>query len=352
MRILVTGGCGFIGSHFIRLSLKERAAWQVVNLDKLTYAGNPENLCDVEKDPRYTFVKGDISDPVLVDSLLDRGIDWIVNFAAESHVDRSIEDPAPFVTTNVHGVQVLLEAARQHPLRGFLQVSTDEVYGSLGPTGSFSEESPLRPTSPYAATKAAADLLSLAYHKSFGVPVLISRSSNNYGPYQYPEKLIPLLVTNALEEKPLPVYGDGQNVRDWIYTEDNCRGILCLMEQGSPGEIFNLGGNAEMRNIEIARLILQELSLGEERVRFVTDRPAHDFRYALATDKAREHLGWTPTQSFRDGLRQTIAWYRNNEAWWRPIKDGDFRIYYERRYAKTTARSENIKGATKAAKGA
>lgn len=340
MRILVTGGCGFIGSHFARLCLKERPAWQVVNLDKLTYAGNPENLRDVEKDRRYTFVKGDISDAVLVDSLLASGIDWIVNFAAESHVDRSIEDPAPFVTTNVRGVQVLLESARQHPLRGFLQVSTDEVYGSLGPTGSFSEESPLNPTSPYAATKAAADLLSLAYHKSFGVRVVISRSSNNYGPYQYPEKLIPLLITNALEEKPLPIYGDGQNVRDWIYVEDNCRGLLRLMEQGRPGEIFNLGGNEEMRNIDIAHLILRELGVSEERIRFVTDRPAHDFRYALATDKAREQLGWSPARSFRDGLRQTIAWYRNNEAWWRPIKAGAFRQYYEGRYGETGVRSE------------
>ncbi|MGC9019578.1 MAG: dTDP-glucose 4,6-dehydratase, partial [Candidatus Bipolaricaulaceae bacterium] len=264
MKLLVTGGAGFIGSNFIRHILKEHPDWHVVNLDKLTYAGNLANLKDVEADPRYSFVKGDIANRELVDKLFREGkFDVVVNFAAESHVDRSILDPSPFIETNIKGTQVLLEAARTYPVKRFIQISTDEVYGSLGETGKFTEESPLRPNSPYAASKAAADLLCRAYHKAYGIPVIITRSSNNYGPYQFPEKLIPLMIRNALLGKPLPVYGEGENVRDWLYVEDNCRAIDLVLQKGRTGEVYNIGGSCEKRNIEVVEMIckiLEELA--------------------------------------------------------------------------------------------
>ncbi len=317
---LVTGGCGFIGSNFVRLLLAERPDIHLTNLDKLTYAGNPENLRDIEKNPRYRFVKGNIADAKFVGPLLKEGFDTLINFAAESHVDRSIEDASPFIQTNIVGTQILLDAARAHGVRRFVQVSTDEVYGSLGKTGLFSETTPLAPNSPYSASKTAADLLVRAYHHTYGMDAVITRCSNNYGPYQYPEKLIPLFVTNLMEDKPVPVYGRGENVRDWIYVEDHCRGILTAAEKGKGGEVYNFGGNAERTNIEITRLILKELKKPETLITYVKDRPGHDLRYAIDATKAKRDLGWTPATPFEAGIRRTIQWYLDNPAWWRPLK--------------------------------
>ncbi len=319
-RFLVTGGCGFIGSNFVRLLLAERPDVHVTNLDALTYAGNPENLRDIEKNPRYRFVKGDIADAPLVAGLLKDGIDVVFNLAAESHVDRSIADASPFIRTNIVGTQVLLDAARAAKVRRFVQVSTDEVYGSLGKTGLFSETTPLAPNSPYSASKTAADLLVRAYHHTYGMDAVTTRCSNNYGPYQFPEKLIPLFVTNLMEGKPVPVYGKGENVRDWIYVEDHCRGILAAAEKGKPGEIYNFGGNAERMNIEITKLVLKELKKPETLITYVADRPGHDLRYAIDATKAKRELGWTPATPFETGIRRTIAWYLDNAAWWRPLK--------------------------------
>lgn len=319
-RFLVTGGCGFIGSNFVRLVLSKHPDVDVTNLDKLTYAGNPENLIDLADHPRYHFMQGDIADPETVAAAFERGVDVVVNFAAESHVDRSIADASPFVRTNIQGTQVLLDAARARGVRRFVQISTDEVYGSLGPTGFFTEETPLSPNSPYSASKAAADLLAKAYQHTFGLPVLITRCSNNYGPYQYPEKLIPLFVTNLLADKPVPVYGRGENVRDWIYVEDHCRGILAAIERGRPGEVYNFGGNAERRNIDITRLILRELGKPESLVTYVQDRPGHDLRYAIDAAKAKRDLGWEPRVPFEDGIRRTIRWYVERPDWWGKLK--------------------------------
>lgn len=332
MRILVTGGAGFIGSNFIHHMLRTYPDYTILNLDKLTYAGNLENLRDVENDPRYTFIRGDIAEPGDVEDAFETAVakaggqpTHIVNFAAESHVDRSIEDSSAFVRTNVGGTQVLLEAARRHGITLFLQVSTDEVYGSLGPTGYFTEDSPLAPNSPYSASKAAADLLVRAYAHTYGLPAVITRCSNNYGPFQFPEKLIPLMISNAIEGRDLPVYGDGLNVRDWIYVEDHCRAIDAALHRGRPGEIYNIGGRCEKTNLEVVRSILRALDRAETMIRLVTDRLGHDRRYAIDPSKAERELGWRPTVSWGDGLERNISWYKANESWWRRIKSGEYR---------------------------
>ena len=334
MRIVVTGGAGFIGSNFIRHVLRGHPDDEIANLDKLTYAGNPENLRDLEDDARYSFVKGDICDPEVVDAVV-AGADAIVNFAAETHVDRSISGPEDFIRTDVIGTHVLLDAARRHDVGRFLQVSTDEVYGDVL-KGASVETDTLRPSSPYSASKAGGELLVLAYRRTFGVPVVITRSSNNYGPFQYPEKIVPLFITNALDGQALPVYGDGRNVRDWIHVEDNCAGLDLVLRRGRDGEIYNIGGGNEVDNMTLTRTILTTLGLGEELIRYVTDRPGHDLRYALDCAKLRA-LGWTPRVAFADGLAETIAWYRDNRSWWEKIKSGEWRAYYERHYAELTA---------------
>ncbi|OPY59706.1 MAG: dTDP-glucose 4,6-dehydratase [Pelotomaculum sp. PtaU1.Bin035] len=332
MRVLVTGGAGFIGNNFIRYLLG-RYDYRVVNLDLLTYAGNLDNLTDLNNDPRYTFAHGDIADRTCLDNVFSPGVDAVVNFAAETHVDRSIEDSGVFIRTNVEGARALLEAARKHGVTKFLQVSTDEVYGSLGESGYFTEETPLDPGSPYSASKAAADLLALAYHRTFGIPVNITRCSNNYGPYQFPEKLIPLMVTNSLEDKPLPLYGDGLNVRDWLHVRDHCAALDLVLHRGKPGEVYNVGGNNEWANIEIIRLILAELGKPESLITYVKDRPGHDRRYAIDASKLKRELGWRPGYTFIKGLKETVEWYCVNREWWRKIKSGEYRKYYERMYA-------------------
>lgn len=332
MRILVTGGAGFIGSNFIRHLLASEPDCTVVNLDKLTYAGNLENLADVERDPRYHFVKGSICDGELVDQLLATTFDTVVNFAAESHVDRSIQDATAFVETNVLGTQTLLEACRRRRISRMVQVSTDEVYGSIGPVGRFTEESPLAPNSPYAASKAAADLLAGAYVRTYGMPVLITRSSNNYGPYQFPEKVIPLFITNALADEPLPLYGDGLHVRDWLHVQDHCEALAVILREGRPGDTYNIGGNCERANIDLARLILRALGKPDSLIAHVTDRLGHDRRYALDTGKLERELGWRPRMLFEVGLQETVRWYESRQAWWRRIKDGEYREYYHKTY--------------------
>lgn len=317
LRLLVTGGAGFIGSNFIRYMLRSYEDCRIVNLDKLTYAGNLANLADIEKDPRYQFIWGDITDAELVDRIMaGHDFDAMINFAAESHVDRSIQDPGVFVRTNVEGTQVLLEAAYRHDIWRFLQISTDEVYGSLGDTGYFTEDSPLQPNSPYSASKAGADLLVRAYHRTYGLPVLITRCCNNYGPYQHPEKLIPRMITNALIDRPLPVYGDGQQIRDWIHVQDHCRALDLVLRKGRPGEIYNIGGNSEVANIEVVRAILQLLGKPESLITFVPDRPGHDRRYAIDAAKLRSQLGWRPMIAWEEGLQETVKWYVSNRDWW------------------------------------
>jgi dTDP-glucose 4,6-dehydratase len=331
MRLLVTGGCGFIGSNFIRWVLTEHPDDRVVNLDKLTYAGNPANLADLEHDPRYSFVKGDIGDADLVRDVT-RGVDAVVNFAAPSHVDRSILDPDEFLKTNVLGVRVLLEAVRSLRVPRLLHVSTDEVYGSIA-KGAATEASPLRPSNPYSAAKAGGDLLALAYWNTHGVPVVITRSSNNFGPYQYPEKLVPLFVTNALDDQPLPLYGDGHQLRDWVYVLDNCAGIDLVLRQGQDGEVYNIAGGHEVANVTLTHEILQLLGKPDSLIRLVADRPGHDRRYALDATKLWK-LGWAPRYPFGSALETTVRWYREHEAWWRPLKSGEFRAYYERQYGR------------------
>jgi dTDP-glucose 4,6-dehydratase len=333
MKLLVTGGAGFIGTNFIRHYLKEHPACEITNLDKLTYAGNLENLKDIQDRPGYHFVKGDIADRKLVDRVLGQGFDAIVNFAAESHVDRSILDASPFIETNIKGTQVLLEGAKKHGIQRFIQVSTDEVYGSTD-KGFFTEESPLCPSSPYSASKTAADLLCLAYFKTHGLPAIITRCTNNFGPYQFPEKLIPLAVTNALEDKPIPVYGDGLNVRDWIFVDDHCRGLDVVIQKGQPGQIYNIGGGNEKTNLELIHKLLELLDKPRSLMQFVTDRPAHDRRYALDCSKITAELDWKPAYSFEKGLRATVDWYLKNEPWWRSIKSGEYAKYYEKMYVR------------------
>ncbi len=332
-RILVTGGCGFIGSEFVRRQLATYNDVTIVNLDALTYAGNVENLAAIERDPRYEFVHGDITDRDLVQKLLaGKPFDAVVNFAAESHVDRSLLDSGPFVRTNVLGTQVLLDACRAAKVPRFLQVSTDEVYGSLGPTGLFTEETPLTPNSPYSASKAAADMLVHAYHHSLQFPAIITRCSNNYGPYQFPEKLLPLFITNLLSDEQVPVYGKGLNVRDWIHVSDHCRGIDAALRRGTPGEVYNFGGRCEKTNMEITLLLLELLEKPQSLIRYVADRPGHDLRYAIDCTKAERDLGWTPEVSFSDGLRETIEWYRHNSGWVSRVKSGEYRKYYTEQY--------------------
>jgi len=332
MKILVTGGAGFIGSNFVRYMLEKYPGYRVVNLDLLTYAGNLENLAGIESQGSYRFVRGDIGNEALLQDLFSEGLDAVVNFAAESHVDRSIEDPAHFLKTNVLGTQALLEAVRRHGAPRFLQVSTDEVYGSLGAEGRFTEASHLAPNSPYSASKAAADLLVRAYGKTYGLPVLVTRCSNNYGPYQFPEKLIPLFITNALADVPLPVYGDGLYVRDWIHVQDHCTALDRVLHHGEPGETYNVGGDEERTNLEITDIILHALDKPASLIRHVKDRPGHDRRYAIDSGKIRGRLGWRPQTSFQDGIHRTIRWYIDNEPWWRKIKSGEYRSYYERMY--------------------
>jgi len=332
-KILVTGGAGFIGSNFIRYMLETHPEYSIVNLDKLTYAGNLENLEDVEDHPKYRFVRGDICDRRLVESIIrEHAVDAIINFAAESHVDRSITGPAIFIQTNVSGTNTLLELANEYKIKRFIQISTDEVYGSLGPRGKFTEDTPLRPNSPYAASKAAADLLALAYHHTYGTPVIITRCSNNYGPYQFPEKLIPLMIANALSNKPLPLYGDGQNVRDWLYVRDHCAAIDAVLHRGKPGKVYNIGGNNEWRNIDLVKLLLKKLEKPENLITFVKDRPGHDRRYAIDSSRIQRELGWRPHYTFEEGLSETIDWYLTNESWWRRIMSGEYQEYYKKMY--------------------
>lgn len=332
MKLLVTGGAGFIGANYVQQVLATHPGDEIVTLDLLTYAGNLANLEPVLENPRHTFVRGDIADATAVASAIGDGVDAIVNFAAESHVDRSIADAGAFLATNVTGTQVLLDAARKHGVTRFLQVSTDEVYGSLGSTGFFREDTPIQPNSPYAASKASADLLVRAAHHTHGLPALITRCSNNYGPYQFPEKLIPLFVTNALADQPLPLYGDGRQVRDWIHVEDHCRGVDLVLRNGRVGEVYNLGGGNERENIAIAGLILEALGKPPSLVRHVTDRLGHDRRYAIDATKIERELGWRPQREFASGLRDTIEWYRSHRAWWEAIKSGAYLDYYERMY--------------------
>lgn len=331
MKILVTGGAGFIGSNFIRHVLAERRDREVVNYDKLTYAGNLANLKEIAEDPNYTFIRGDICDAAAVEAAM-RGCDAVVHFAAESHVDRSIYEPAPVIETNLKGTFTLLEVARALRIGRFLQISTDEVYGDLRP-GTFADEgSPLQPSSPYSASKAGADLLVLSYVRTYGLPAVITRSSNNYGPYQFPEKFLPLMITNALDGKALPIYGDGKQQRDWLHVEDNCRGILCVLEKGRAGEVYNIGGSDVEENLTIARRLLRLMDRPECLLSYVKDRPGHDRRYALRCQKMEGELGWKPAISLEAGLRQTIDWYRDHKAWVAGVRGGEYRSYYAKYY--------------------
>ena len=330
--ILVTGGAGFIGSNFVRYMVEKYSDYHIINLDALTYCGNLENLKDIEDKDNYTFVKGDIRDKAIVDELVEKS-DYVINFAAESHVDRSIADPEIFIKSNVLGTQVLLNAAKEHGVEKYIQISTDEVYGTLGKTGYFTEDTPLQPNSPYSASKAGGDLIARAYFETFGLPVNITRCSNNYGPYQFPEKLIPLMISNALEDKKLPVYGDGKNVRDWLHVHDHCSAIDLVLHEAKPGEVYNIGGNNEKQNIEIVKLILGELGKDESLIEFVTDRLGHDRRYAIDSTKIQEELSWSPEYAFEVGIRKTIQWYLDNQDWMSQVKSGQYQQYYERMYS-------------------
>ena len=335
MKFLVTGGAGFIGSAFVRLLLRDsQKASAVINLDKLTYAGNLENLAEIADDRRYRFVHGDICDAAVVNELVsDARPDVIVNFAAESHVDRSILSPAPVFETNLRGTFTLLEAARQHKTPRFLHVSTDEVYGSIEQPREADENYPLRASSPYSASKAGSDLLALSYFVTYKMPVTVTRASNNYGPYQFPEKLIPLMISNAIEGKPLPIYGDGMQIRDWLFVEDHCRAILSVIERGRPGEIYNIGGSRALPNVEVVRMLLAALGKPESLMKTVADRPGHDRRYALSSEKLMRETGWKAQVPFENGLRQTIDWYKQNPGWIERVKSGEYQNYYERNYA-------------------
>lgn len=333
MKILVTGGCGFIGSNYIREHLQSRLADSIVNLDALTYAGNPENLAGVDQLPAYKFVRGDIADAALVAQLFaTERFDAVINFAAETHVDRSIESPRQFLTTNVLGTQTLLDAAQEHGVSRFIQISTDEVYGSLGPEGKFTEATPLSPRSPYSASKAAGDHLAIAYHHTFGLPVMITRCSNNYGPYQFPEKMLPLMIINALSDRELPVYGDGMQRREWLHVTDHCRAIELVLERGEPGRVYNIGGVNEKPNLDVIRAMLKIIGKPESLVRHVKDRLGHDRRYAIDSTRIRSELGWEPHITFEDGLRATVEWYLSNRTWWEKIVSGEYRDYYQRMY--------------------
>lgn len=336
MKILVTGAAGFIGSNFVFHMRKAHPEYDIIALDSLTYAGNLETLAPVMEEDHFTFVRCDITDREGVRKVFEEHHpDVVVNFAAESHVDRSIEDPGVFLRTNILGTQVLMDACREFGIRRFHQVGTDEVYGDL-PLGRpdlfFTEDLPLQASSPYSASKASADLLAMAYHRTYGLPVTISRCSNNYGPYQFPEKLIPLMIANALADKPLPVYGTGENVRDWLYVEDHCRAIDMILENGKVGEVYNIGGHNERSNLDVVKTILKQLGKPESLITFVGDRKGHDLRYAIDPSKIHGELGWLPETKFDDGIRQTIDWYLNNESWWKNIISGDYMEYYEKMY--------------------
>ncbi len=334
MKIIVTGGAGFIGSGFVRLLLQSGSDFEILNLDKLTYAGNLDNLAPVDGNPRYRFVKGDICDAALVGDLLDDyRPDAIVHFAAESHVDRSILSPLPVFETNLRGTFTLLEAVRNKGIRRFVHVSTDEVYGSIDPPHEADEGYPLNASSPYSAGKAGSDLLALAYFKTYKLPVLVTRASNNYGPYQFPEKLIPLMISNALEDKPLPVYGDGMQIRDWLYVEDHCRGILSVLQKGLEGEVYNIGGNRSLPNKTVVDQILKLTGKPQSLIKYVADRPGHDRRYALSSAKIERQTGWSPQMDFETGLAATIDWYRQNREWVARVKSGEYQKYYEANYA-------------------
>jgi dTDP-glucose 4,6-dehydratase len=342
MNVLVTGGAGFIGSNFIRYALSAHPDWTILNFDKLTYAGNPASLEDVAGGARYAFARGDIADPVAVAGVLKQGTDAVINFAAETHVDRSIAGSTVFLQTNVIGVQVLLDAAKSAGVSTFLQISTDEVYGDL-PPGEFARETDrLQPSSPYSASKAAGDLLALSYARTHGLPVLITRCTNNYGPYQYPEKLLPLFATNLLQKRTVPVYGDGKQVRDWLHVDDHCRAIDLVLAQGVRGEIYNIGANhaPEWTNLDVTRVILQTLDKDESAIEHVPDRPGHDRRYAVDTAKI-EALGWRPTTLPEQGIRATTQWYRDHRAWWEPVISGEFQQYYARQYAQRNRNQKN-----------
>jgi dTDP-glucose 4,6-dehydratase len=332
--VLVTGGCGFIGSNFVRYLLDTDPEATVVNFDKLTYAGNLANLEDLSKQPRYKFVQGDITDRDAVRAVFGSGIRTVYNFAAESHVDRSIHDARPFVHTNVLGTQVLLDAAREFGVQRYVQISTDEVYGSLGPTGAFTEETPMAPNSPYAASKAGADLLVRAAHHTFGLPALITRCSNNYGPYQFPEKIIPLFIMNLLRDESVPVYGDGQQVRDWIHVRDHCAAIARVGEAGRVGEVYNIGGRCELTNLDLTHKLLQAVGKPVSLIRYVKDRPGHDRRYAIDCAKIERELGWKPQIPFEQGLRETVQWYRDHAGWIADIRSGEYLKYYEKQYGR------------------
>lgn len=333
--ILVTGGAGFIGSNFVRYMLQKYDAYKIINFDSLTYAGNLENLLDIEDHSNYTFVKGDIRSIEDVENAFKKhNIDVIVHFAAESHVDRSILGARVFVETNVVGTQTLLDVSKKYGIEKFIHVSTDEVYGSLGQTGFFTEDTPLMANSPYSASKAGSDLLVRAYHETFNLPCITTRCSNNYGPYQFPEKLIPLMIANALEDKSLPVYGDGKNVRDWLYVLDHCEAIDVVMHKGKFGEVYNIGGHNEKMNIEIVKLILAKLEKHESLIKFVQDRLGHDRRYAIDASKIEKELGWTPKETFETGIEKTIDWYLTNKEWWERIRSGAYQDYYKLQYSK------------------
>ncbi len=336
-RYLITGGAGFIGSHFVREVLNTQSGVSVVNLDKLTYAGNIENTADFRDDERYTFVRGDIADPKCVEKCFKKGVDIVVHFAAETHVDRSLQDAAGFIDTDVKGTFILLENARRCGVQKFVQISTDEVYGSI-PKGAAREDAPLMPRNPYAASKAGADRLAYSFWATHGVPVIITRASNNYGPYQHPEKMIPLFITNALENKPLPLYGDGRNVRDWIFVQDHCRAILFLLEHGKAGEVYNVGGENPRENIEITKDILRLLDKPSTLIRRVQDRAGHDRRYSLDSGKLKA-LGYKPKTRFADGMEATVRWYQEKTAWWRKIRSGAFRDYYQKQYGARLAQA-------------
>ncbi len=336
MTVLVTGGAGFIGSNFIFYMLKTHPEYRIVCLDKLTYAGNLSTLAGVMDNPNFRFAKGDICDRAFVEGLFEEEkFDVVVNFAAESHVDRSIENPSIFLQTNIVGTSVLMDASRKFGVKRYHQVSTDEVYGDLPldrPDLFFTESTPIHTSSPYSSSKAGADLLVLAYHRTYGLPVTISRCSNNYGPYHFPEKLIPLMVINALHDKPLPVYGKGENVRDWLYVEDHCKAIDLILQKGRVGEVYNVGGHNEMRNIDIVKLICKALNKDEGLITYVADRKGHDMRYAIDPTKIHEELGWLPETKFQDGIQKTIQWYLDNEDWWQTIISGEYQNYYREMY--------------------
>ena len=331
-KVLVTGGAGFIGSNFLKYMVEKYPDYHFINLDGLTYCGNLENLRDIEYRENYSFVKGDIRDLELVDKIVS-DCDYVINFAAESHVDRSIEDPEIFIKSNVLGTQVLLDASKKHNIKKYLQISTDEVYGSLPEEGYFRETTPLQPNSPYSASKAGADLMVRAYHNTFDLPVNITRCSNNYGPYQFPEKLIPLMISNALEDKPLPVYGDGLNIRDWLHVYDHCTAIDLVLHKGKIGEVYNIGGNNEKTNIDIVKLILKELDKSESLIQFVKDRLGHDRRYAIDSTKIQKELNWKPKYTFEVGIVETINWYLDNQDWISSVKTGQYQEYYDKMYS-------------------